>query len=191
MEKIINLKKVIDFVKTNTSSYDESHDFNHALSVFENCQKIVELEGLDVDWDIIGYSALLHDVCDHKYTSSITKDELFRFIEENLNHEKAKHVLSIIDNVSYSKEAKGKLTTLQEPYQTYRDVISDADKIEALGEVGLRRCIQFSEAHNGNVIEHCHEKLLKLLPNGFIRTKAGKELAKNGHEFILNYVNKR
>jgi hypothetical protein len=100
-------------------------------------------------------------------------------------------VLNIIDNISYSEEAKGKLITLQEPYQTYRDIISDADKIEALGEVGLRRCIQFSEAHNGNVIEHCHEKLLKLLPNGFIRTESGKKLAISGHEFILNYVNNR
>jgi uncharacterized protein len=191
MNKIINFQKLIDFVKINTSSYDESHDFNHALSVFENCKKIIELEGLDVDWNMIAYTALLHDVCDHKYTSTITKEDLFRFIEENLGTEKAKHVLNIIDNISYSKEAKGKLITLQEPYQTYRDIISDADKIEALGEVGLRRCIQFSEAHNGNVIEHCHEKLLKLLPNGFIRTESGKKLAISGHEFILNYVNNR
>ena len=79
---------------------------------------------------------------------------------------------------------------LEEPYQTYRNIISDADKLEALGEVGLRRCMQFSEAHNGNVIEHCHEKLLKLLPDGFIRTNAGKKLAVPGHEYILNYCNR-
>lgn len=194
MDKVINFEKLIEFVKINTSTYDESHDFNHALSVFENCKKIIELESeilFEIDWNLIAYTALLHDVCDHKYVSCITKEDLFKFVEENLGSDKATQVLSIIDNISYSKEAKGKLVKLEEPYETYRNIISDADKIEALGEVGLKRCIQFSNAHNGNVVEHCHEKLLRLLPDGFIRTSGGKQLAVAGHEYILNYVDEK
>ena len=190
-KEIKNFERVLEFIKIHTSSYDESHDFNHALSVFENCKKIIILEKLhDFDFDLIAYAALLHDVCDHKYKSSISKENLFDFVADNLGMERATHVLSIINNISYSQEVKGKLEKLEEPYQTYRNIISDADKLEALGEVGLRRCMQFSEAHNGNVIEHCHEKLLKLLPDGFIRTNAGKKLAVPGHEYILNYCNR-
>ncbi len=188
---IINFENLKNFVKIHTSSYDESHDYNHALNVFENSVKITNFENIiNPDWNLIAYTAFLHDVCDHKYKSSITKDDLLKFVEDNLGLEKALMVLKIINNISYTQEVKGELEDFEEPFKTYRNIISDADKLEALGEVGLRRCQQFSAARNGNVIEHCHEKLLKLLPNGFIRTDAGKKMALPGHNFILDFCNR-
>lgn len=190
-ENILKLNELKEFVKLNTSNYDESHDYQHALNVFENCKKIIELEQIEnVDWNIIAYAALLHDVCDHKYESMITKHDLHDFIDKQLQDSfKTEIIMKIINNISYTCEVNGKLEKFNEPYQTYRNIISDADKLEALGEVGLKRCQQYSKFNENNVVKHCHEKLLRLLPNGFIKTNSGRKLALDGHNYILNYCN--
>ncbi len=41
---------------------------------------------------------------------------------------------------------------------------------------------------NDDVIVHCHEKLLRILPEGFIKTQYGKVLAQPLHDQIVEYV---
>jgi len=98
--------------------------------------------------------------------------------------------MSIIDNISYSKEVAGKTTQLPYPYNLYRDAISDADKIDGLD---INRCIEYTKMKGGkvpeDVIKHCHDKLLKLLPDRFIKTDTGKIMAEPHHEKIQAYVN--
>jgi len=94
-----------------------------------------------------------------------------------------------------------------------RHCVSDADKIEALGARGLQRCAQYrlerkplrsvglnddATRHPGaaasscwravvrDVADHCDEKLLRLLPE-FVRTDAGKNLARPGHAFLRDW----
>jgi len=187
---------VINFVKEATKHFDESHDVIHAICVYNNTMNIMNSmkNDFNFDYDIVMMASLLHDVCYHKYPNSITRNELEAFILSQVSKEKVKIILDIIDNISYSKEMKGQLVELKSPYNTYRDVISDADKIEALGQVGINRCITFTKQRGGkvpeDVIAHCHEKLLKLLPEGFIRTEEGKRMAKPFHDEIVEYVNK-
>ncbi|KAI8897481.1 hypothetical protein BC833DRAFT_593704 [Globomyces pollinis-pini] len=156
----------------------------------------------DYEKDIVRYAAMLHDVCDHKYPNSISKDDLYGFITSNLGKTKSDRIQSIIDNVSYSKEARGQRETLPEPDQTYLTALSDGDRIEALGYGGVLRCKEFSRAKYGctcaksvedcscvdsYVMEHMHEKLLKLYDH-FIVTKKGKELALPLHQELVDYV---
>ena len=127
-------------------------------------------------------AALLHDVCDHKYISkgdhSIAQED---FLSSTYTPYEADFIKLVIDSVSYSKENKGKLETTfasMTPLQRFvRDVVSDADKIEALGEIGLERCFQYAKENGStdeeawlHVAEHCDEKLLLLLPH-FIHTR--------------------
>jgi hypothetical protein len=60
--------------------------------------------------------------------------------------------------------------------------------------VGIERCETLVRARGGrvpeDVVKHCHEKLLKLYPDNFIRTKTGRELAVGLHEEIVEYVRK-
>jgi len=74
--------------------------------------------------------------------------------------------------------------------------VSDADKIEALGEVGLNRCFCFTRASNPTldenqikslVVQHAKDKLIKLKDH-FIRTPKGKELASAPHEVIGDFI---
>jgi len=185
--------QLLDFVALHTGDFDESHNLFHAMSVYHNALDIVkhDYKHRGLDEKVLMYACLLHDVCDHKYEHSVTKEERNKFIEEQLVlPERAQCVIDVIENISYSQEAKGLRKTLPYPQRFYQDIVSDADKLEALGQVGLDRCIAFTLARGGQVpqevVEHSHEKLLKLKDN-FIRTMRGKELAEPLHRVIEEY----
>ena len=181
---------VLQFVEKNTAQFDESHDVNHALSVYKNALEIANSEYPEYDHQIILYSSMLHDVCDHKYTNCIKKSELDDFIKTNLSFEKANIVIDIIENLSYSKEIRGQRKNVHPPYL---DIVSDADRIEAIGETGINRCIAYTKATQGivpgDVVTHCHEKLLRLYNDGYIKTKKGRAMAEPLHKIIEEYVN--
>jgi HD superfamily phosphodiesterase len=193
-----------EFVKEGTKHFDESHDLVHALSVCSRALEIAKHTLQPVDFenskDVITYAAMLHDVCDHKYTElSITPEALKMFCIEHLGADDCERVLAIIDNVSYSKEVKGKLKDLGSD-NVFRDIVSDADKLEAIGVVGVTRCYKFAEmkcpgkSHEfycESVVRHSYDKLL-WLSSKYIRTEYGKELAQPLHgdlvEVVLSYL---
>ena len=68
-------------------------------------------------------------------------------------------------------------------------------------QVGIDRCFEFRRAMGGgaggggdeaavlaDVVQHCHDKLLRLLPEGYIKTAAGRALAAPLHEEIVRFV---
>ena len=63
--------------------------------------------------------------------------------------EKAKDVCFLIDTVSFSKEDKarkqGKPIEVPEHLKLYLDVVRDADRLEAIGKIGIDRCIAYSQ----------------------------------------------
>ena len=184
---------VLDFVKECTREFDESHDYNHAIVVYDNAKKIMDSFDIEYDYDILMFSALLHDVRDHKYPKSISEKDLEAFVGKHLSN-KVGIVMKIINNISFSKEQCGKRDEFTYPYILYLDAISDSDRLQALGSVGIKRCEMFVEARGGDVpedvVRHCHEKLLRLLPEKFIKTEYGRKLAEPLHQEVLDYVNK-
>ena len=93
---------------------------------------------MDYDFPLLITSALLHDVCDHKYPESTPRAELDAFIVKQVGEEKAKDVIFLIDNVSFSKEdkvRKGGAPSVEVPdhLKIYLDVLRDADRLEAIG----------------------------------------------------------
>jgi len=87
-------KTLFDFVALHTRNYDSSHDIHHAIAVYKNALDIIRYDFPFADKKILMYSCLLHDVCDHKYENSITKEERNKFIEEQLqNEEQSKCVI--------------------------------------------------------------------------------------------------
>ena len=146
---------------------------------------------------MLSVAALLHDVCDHKYPESIPRAELDQYIEKMVGTEKAKNVIFLIDNVSFSKEdkvRKGQAKAVEVPdhLKLYLDVLRDADRLEAIGKVGIDRCIAYSQKIQRKVPEevvtHCHEKLLRLYEEHFIVTEMGRKLAEPLHQYIVDYV---
>ncbi len=194
MNKISNFidDALINFVIESTKIFDDSHNHVHAMKVTHLAHTIMKSLRNDYDERLLTYIAMLHDVCDHKYPESISKQELSNFIITNLSAENEPIIMKIIDNISFSKEDKGLTEILPEQYSDYLIAVSDADKLEALGEVGLERCIEFTKSRGGiipnDVVKHCNEKLLRLLPENFIKSQLAKSMAGPLHDVIENYV---
>lgn len=197
------LDKIEQFVEKETQEYDESHDAKHAHAVFKNALTIYEtLDVFDLEepdfstMNVIIISALLHDVCDHKYEYAAEKYErMLKLIDEMASEKEKAVIIDIIENISFSTEAKGKMKDLGK-YQILRDIVSDADKLEAIGKIGIERCRIYAENKwkdlSANEIEklmrqHCYDKLL-LLKDQYIRTKKGKEMAGPLHKEIEEYL---
>lgn len=167
------------FVFESTKHFDDSHNVIHALKVCINVLKINE--GLDtpLNEEFLIVITMLHDVCDHKYPESIRKSELEEFIFSAYGQELGRNIIEIIDNVSYSKEVKGTTKIFDDQYDTYLQVVADADRLEAIGLAG-----KVPE----DVVKHCHEKLLRLLLENFIKTKPARKMAEPLHQEIEEYV---
>jgi hypothetical protein len=77
---------LFNYVQQSTHALDSSHDLNHTLKLTKNMLEIIEVEyptydsNLPYERNFTIEIAMLRDVCDHKYSESITKDELKKFI---------------------------------------------------------------------------------------------------------------
>jgi uncharacterized protein len=169
-------EKVLSFVKRHTQIFDESHDYRHALAVAYNSTKILNNK-------FVLYLALLHDVCDHKYKQlSLSRELLRKYIYENLEHYKI--IDEMIDQVSFSKQKSFEKVDL------ILEAVRNGDRVESIGCIGVNRCIQYVESINGlipkDVVQHCYDKLLRLVPEGYITTKTPDIIYK--HNIIVKYV---
>jgi len=186
------LDAIYTFVKESTKHFDDSHNWIHADKVYKSTMDITKELKIEYHEDILTYSSLLHDVCDHKYKNSISREELIKFINDKLSEDKMTIVMKIIDNVSFSKENAGKREKIDEPYDLYLTILSDADRLEAIGKIGIERCETFTKSRGGkipeDVIVHCHEKLLRLYNDKFIKTDYARKLAEPLHKEIIDYV---
>lgn len=210
VDEIEKIGNVFNLTVELTSDYDESHDISHHVDVYKNAIIILksfeESDKLQMNsneyhylCDLLMYSSLLHDTIDHKYKNRIEEKILCvdNFLK-NTVPDKCADIKWIIDNISYSKENKNGYPLHQNKIiQLARDIVSDADKLEAIGNKGLERCYQFTIASNPGVsdenitklvVEHCHDKLLRLKDN-FIRTDKGKDMAQPLHMILVNFVN--
>ena len=202
------------YMRSTLSSRADSHGVSHSLAVAASAVRIYDAsvkppEGASSGEAEVGevggrgiveIAGLLHDVCDHKYDDNDSV-AMEAFLVELLGESAARTVGTVIDYGSYSKQAKGKIDveSLEEGVRFLRDVVSDADKIEALGKVGVERCSAYQRemaaSRNlsqtdseimADVRQHCDDKLLKLLP-GYIYTKGGREAAERPHEEIVRW----
>lgn len=192
-----------------TLDYDESHNVQHHVDVLQNAviifakldsqkKNLIPVEEKSNLLQMIIYASLLHDTIDHKYQNNLEnkKIKLNSFLMRKLLA-KWINVKWIIDNISYSKEVKGGYPIHENQWVSLaRDIVSDADKLEAIGTKGIDRCKQFSIASNPGrnnneilklVVDHCYDKLLKLKDN-YIVTIPGKQMAELPHQIIVDFV---
>lgn len=187
------IAKTTDFVFKyfDDPKFDASHDIQHVLRVRNNALKILEKEqgrrkatGLTaLNPLVVHLSALLHDVDDKKYRSSSTatleEPQVITFMN-TLAPELAAKVYEIVEGVSYSSEVRdpAKVLQIMERYPELA-IVQDADRLDAIGAVGIGRCFTFGGARGapgmGAAIEHFEDKLLKL--EGMMKTPTGKAIA--------------
>ncbi|KAH6652860.1 HD domain-containing protein [Truncatella angustata] len=184
---------VTDYVKQYMAKYDGSHDFNHIQRVSGLARHIYanspDREALDFQTIVLG--ALLHDVGDKKYlkpgedASTLVLDLLLSYgADEQLAHK----VQTICLGVSYSSEIKDP-ARVQDLIKQYPElaIVQDADRLDAIGGVGIGRCFTFggakSERAMDETVQHFDDKLVRL--QGMMKTEVGRQLAKERTERLI------
>lgn len=142
------------------SSFD--HGLPHIERVYKWALRIVENENLNIDVKQLLITVLLHDTGryigePHAYYSALIAEELLK--EAGCPDSFISEVVSAIALHSYSYSRKApQLTPLSR-------VLSDADKLDALGVVGFIRVFIYGEKHGRSIsdsINHFYDKILKL-----------------------------
>ena len=206
MNKETVIQKTIDFVKEVLSEAEGGHDWWHIYRVWKLSKHIAQTE--NVDMFIVELGALLHDIADSKFHDGDEKigPRKAREFLSSLNVEEniIIHVENIISNISF----KGGNHT-QKFKSLELDVIQDADRLDAVGAIGIARTFNYGghknreiynpeikpnlnmskeEYKNSNAptLNHFYEKLLLLKDR--MNTNTGKSMAEHRHKFMEQFL---
>lgn len=190
------IKSVSSYVKEYMSHYDPSHDYNHIQRVHRLALLILHKEiqsdnarAPQYDETLLTLGALLHDVGDRKYllpgqdSTTLVRDVL---LERGCPADLADKVQDLVLHVSFSSEKKDPQKVLDKIASIPElAIVQDADRLDALGAVGIARCFTFggakmSERGLSGCIDHFEEKLELL--EGMMKTDTGRQLAKERTE---------
>ncbi len=200
------IEKTITYVKQQLANAEGGHDWWHIERVWKSAKKIAETE--NVNLLVIELGALLHDIADAKFHDG--DEELGPHIaavfmrEINVDEETIQHVVQIIKHISFKGGKEAQTFTSPE-----LNVVQDADRLDALGAIGIARTFNYGgfknrEIFNPNIppnltmtkeeykksdapsINHFYEKLLLL--KDLMNTETGKQLAIQRHVFMEQYL---
>lgn len=202
MEQLVqNATKFIKEVFQNDFS---GHDFFHSMRVYRTAMKIAEAEHADMQ--VVALAALLHDVDDRKLspTTAEKKENAARFMRsQNVPESEIRQVCQIIDEVSF----KG--TDSVRPSTPEGKCVQDADRLDALGAIGIARTFAYGGNHNRAIydpelpprtamnqaqyysskstsLNHFYEKLFLL--EGMMNTETGKAIARKRTQYMQQFV---
>jgi len=163
-----------------------SHGLDHILRVTALCEAIGRAEGADLR--VLIPAALFHDVARplEEETGVPHEEEGARIAERylrSIRYDEARigAVVHAIRTHRYSTGAA--------PETLEAKILSDADKLDAMGAVGLARTfLQAGERGGGirDAVDHIEEKLLKL--NGLMYTASARGIAEERHAFLNRFV---
>jgi HD superfamily phosphodiesterase len=168
-------QRVDEFMRRGYADHDEAHNYEHAQHVLENAVMIATKEGIDTTahQNLITLIMLGHDLRDHKVVDmgrGLSEAEIRQFYTDMVGKDNAEMILHIHNNCSWSKR---KTSIPLESDDWMRQLLQDADWIEAIGNVGIRRCIDYQHAAIPDLTDtdckkyvcaHIREKLL-LIPD--------------------------
>jgi uncharacterized protein len=204
MEEII-IEKAILYAKKQFENESSGHDFWHTLRVYNNAIAISENEKCNKF--IVKLAALLHDVDDQKVFGGISGqfDNAKRFmIESNVEENIIDIVCGIINKMSFVGDKIKIIDSIE------GKIVQDADRLDALGAIGIARSFTFGGAKNrpiyipnvvprnkitekeyvanigDSTINHFYEKLLKL--KELMYTETAKSIADIRTEYMKNFL---
>lgn len=192
-----DIKKLKELAKPYFKKGD-SDRWMHTLRVLDIARFLQKKEGGNLD--VIEAAAILHDIalsrtwkegdgeskglC-HAAESSKLAEQILK--KEGFSEDKIKKIKHCIEVHRWSKGLKPKTIEAQ--------IIKDADRIDAIGAVGLARAFDYG-AYNGrplisktefSTLDHIKKKLTKIDADS-VGTKTAKKIIKNRHNFVVLFA---
>ena len=157
-----------------------SHDAGHVERVRRIALFLAKSEGADIS--VIEKAAELHDIAREKENHAAEGAKLAREILSSQGHdaEFVEKVARCIETHSFSGSKK--------PESLEAWILSDADKLDAMGAIGVARAFLYSrEAGRGieETIKHFEDKLLKLY--GLLHTETARKIGLRRHKFLEEF----
>lgn len=169
--------------------YDNSieHGLPHVNRVYKWILKIAREEEISIDPELLRLTTILHDVGryigePHAYYSAMLAEELLK--EAQCSNDYVSQVISAIEQHSYSY-----LSSIQQPTELGK-LLSDADKLDALGLIGFLRVFIYGERRNRPLeysLQHFDEKILKL--PGVLNYEYSRKIAEKYAERVKLLLN--
>jgi uncharacterized protein len=202
-------------VAASFKSHDPSHDMHHVTRVCHTAVALAKAEGLCADDVTVTHiAALLHDACDPKYftDSSILDAALELAGQHGVTAEQQQLVAYIARNISFTQEiGQGNQQLQNQQHHTIFCCVQDADRLDAMGAVGIARTFTFGAVKNrpfydaavpaivhptqeqyatlckaSPTINHFSEKLLQL--HGMLKTRTARAIGLRRHDFMLSFL---
>jgi uncharacterized protein len=178
------IPKVEAFVEDYMSTFDASHDFGHIQRVVRLAQHIAFVEtkknpSLKLDFNLIHLAALLHDINDRKYQTEFSEPLSTHLARLGWRDPALGEALEdIISHVSFHKERQNPLAVttalLRHPELA---VVQDADRIDAIGAVGIGRLFVYGSRQEESLdmsISHLDQRLE--ITGSRMKTETGKAI---------------
>jgi len=157
------------------------HGFEHTERVVALCRVLGKRLGADMS--VLIPAAILHDVGRGEESHAERGADMARHIltEHGFPGDILARIVEAVRVHSFSAGLEAASLEAQ--------ILSDADKLDAMGAVGVYRAAQYSGEHDRPMEEyvaHFHEKLLTL--KGLLYTDEARKLAENRHRFMESYL---
>lgn len=191
-------------VKTMLEGRDPAHDFHHIMRVYKNAKLIGKREGTNMK--ILLPAVLLHDLVVYpkgsakSFKSSDESADLAENILQSYGYpqDQINQICYCIRAHSYSKRLV--------PASLEGKILQDADRLDALGAIGIARTFSVSGSENRTfynakdpfcrsnrdlddmqwTLDHFQTKLLKL--EDLMHTETAKKIAKERSKFMMQFI---
>lgn len=196
------IARAAEYVKEKFENEYSGHDWFHTLRVFKTATRIAEAEGADLV--TVQLAALLHDVDDRKLSPKTYEDKANArtFLSaNNVDESKIDEICRIIGEISFAESCV--------PSTLEGKCVQDADRLDAIGAVGIARAFAYGGNHNrlmyhpdivpnpnmskeeyiksnSTTVNHFYEKLFKL--TDMMNTDTAKQIAKERDAYMRDFI---
>lgn len=201
-------QKIISWLQSmGNDNNDASHDFSHFQRVWKTAQQIMDQEQIPINRMVVLAACYFHDVVvlpkDHPERSQASS---LAAIKTRVCLEEMAFPNELIDNVCHSVESHSYSAGIA-PETIEAKVVQDADRMEALGAIGLARVFYTSGLLRRKMfdpedplaerrelddreyaLDHFQVKLLKLSET--MQTAAGRRMAERNSDYLREYMGK-
>ena len=203
MEEAI-LRSAIEYIRTVFQADCSGHDASHTLRVCRTARRLAQAEKADLF--VVQLAALLHDVDDRKLSpeTCARKDRAAAFMRaQGLDGDTVQRICGIIGEVAYA----GRDSVV--PSSIEGKCVQDADRLDALGAIGIARPFAYGGSHGrvmhdpeiepdldmsgeayhrhvSTTINHFYEKLFLLKDR--MNTAAARSIAERRSRYMRGYL---